>query len=128
MNIHKSPLPAMVKATLYFGANIPDGLGSFVADFAFRDYLKEFVTPHFPGFTVTTAQGYWKGEPEVVRCLTILATDTDAFRNQIRWFAEQYKTRFLQEAVAYDFTPCEFTLDCWPYGPVKTYHTPGKGY
>lgn len=33
-----------------------------------------------------------------------------------------------QEAVAYAFTACEFTLNCWPFGPVGAYHREGKGY
>lgn len=126
MNIHRAPNKMGVKATLYFGANIPKG--GTVTPELFKCFLLDHVVPHFPGFTVSVDNGYWKGEAEVVRCLTILAPDSDALREQIRWFAEQYKTRFAQEAVAYDFTPCEFTLDCWPFGPVKTYHTPGKGY
>lgn len=124
-NIHRAPQPAQVKATLYLGASID---GKFaVDDDTFREYLKHII-PHFPGFTVTTSEGYWKGEPEVVRVLQLLAPDTDGFRAQVRQFAEQYKTMFAQEAVAYEFTRTEFTLDCWPYGPVKAYHTPGKGY
>lgn len=133
MNICKAPAPAQVMAQLFFGANIPNARGpefgeeTYVTPEAFAQYL-EHVTPHFPGFTITTAQGYWKGKPETVRVLSILMPDTDAGRNQIRYFAEQYKTLFAQEAVAYAFTPCSFQLDCWPFGPVKTYHTEGKGY
>lgn len=124
-NIHHAPTPHQVKATLYFGCNIPSG--GMVSAERFADYLTH-ITPHFPGFTVREVHGYWKGEPEMCRELVILATDSDGLRNQIRMFAEQYKQMFEQEAVAYDFTPCAFTLNCWPYGPVKTYHTPGKGY
>lgn len=125
MNIHKAPNPAMVKATLYLGASI-DGHFEVTED-RFAEYLTH-VTPHFPGFTVSVCEGYWKGQPEVVRVMTILATDTNGLREQVRMFAEQYKTMFAQEAVAYDFAACEFTLDCWPYGPVKAYHKPGKGF
>lgn len=125
MNICNSPNPPQVKATLYLGASIA---GSFaVTDEMFRDYLTH-VTPHYPGFTLAACEGYWKGEPEVVRILTLLMMDTGQARQQVRGFAEQYKTMFQQDAVAYDFTACEFQLDCWPYGPVKTYHQPAKGY
>jgi hypothetical protein len=137
-NIHKARNPAQVLGTLYLGANIPLAethskitgerfARATVSDKDFANFL-EHVTPGFPGFTVTEGQGYWKGQPELVRMLSIMAPDTDAFRATIRQFAEQYKTMFAQEAVAYCFTPCEFSLDCWPYGPVKTYHTAGKGY
>ena len=126
MDICKSPKPAQVMAQLFLGANIPDSIQT-VTDTDFAAYLSH-VTPHYPGFTVTTAQGYWKGKPELVRVVSILTMDTDAARQQIRLFAEQYKTMFAQEAAAYSFTPCQFALDCWPFGPVKTYHTAGKGY
>ena len=124
-NIHRAPNPAQVKATLYLGGN----MGATPIDFAeIERYLLETVVPHFPGFTLHTSRGYWKGQAETVYMLVILATDTDALRNQVRHFAERYKTEFGQEAVAYDFTACDFTLDCWPFGPVKAYHKPGRGY
>lgn len=140
-NIHHAAGPAQVLATLYFGAGLPEPVtipennaagvpaGTFdhVTAEMFAHYLAN-VTPHFPGFTVVTAEGYWKGKPEMVRALSILAPDTDAFRGQIRGFAEQYKTMFAQEAVAYSFAACDFALDCWPFGPVKAYHKPGLGY
>jgi hypothetical protein len=126
MDIHHAPDPAQIKATLYFGANVPNG--DYVTDALFAQFLEDEITPQFPGFTVMHGQGYWKGKPEIVRALSILAPDTNDFRGRIRAFAERYKTRFHQEAVAYDFTSCEFTLDCWPYGPVAAYHRTGKGY
>lgn len=130
-NIHSDPAPSMCKATLYFGASIPayEGQNDFeVTDADFAKYLEGYITPQFPGFTVMLQEGYWKGKSEKVRLLTILAPDAGQFRNVIRGFAEVYKTAFNQEAVAYDFTPCQFALDCWPFGPVKSYHKPAKGY
>jgi len=92
------------------------------------DFLREEIAPHFPGFTAVTAEGFWKGEPEPMMQVVILAEDSGATRAAVRFIAERYKTQFAQEAVAYSFTPCEFTLDCWPFGPVKAYHKDGKGY
>jgi len=130
MNIHKSPNAPQAMATIYFGGNIPgqEFPACDVSQDRFAEFLNDYVTPSFPGFTVTTAQGYWKGKPETVRVLTLLAADAHSFRDTVRQIGERYKTEFGQEAVAYAFTSCEFTLDCWPYGPVKTYHTNGKGY
>lgn len=126
-NICKAPNNAQCRATLYLGANIGDAYGAVTPDL-FTRYLVDYIVPQFPGFTVTTGDGYWKGKPELVRMVHILMMDTDAARNEIRQFAERYKTEFQQEAVAYEFAPVEFSLDCWPFGPVKAYHTPGKGY
>jgi hypothetical protein len=132
MNIHKAPNAPQVSVDMYFGGNIPAGTlskeGDVISQAEFNEFLVEEVTPTFPGFTLATNKGYWKGQPETVRVLTILTADSDSLRNTIRMIAERYKTRFTQEAVAYSFTACEFTLDCWPYGPVKAYHRDGKGY
>ncbi len=141
MNIHKSPNPPQVRADIYFGGNIPEAsqfiereidgvpyMQDQITDTMFGRFLEEYVTPNYPGFTVTTSQGYWKGKPETVRILTLLAPDSNSFRDNVRMMAERYKTEFGQEAVAYAFTACEFALDCWPFGPIKTYHREGKGY
>lgn len=125
MNIHKAPNPHQVRADIYFGGN----MGSTSIDHAeFERFLNDYVVPAFPGFTVTTAEGYWKGLPEKVWVLSIMMADSNSGRDTVRQFAERYKTEFAQEAVAYSFTACEFTLDCWPFGPVKAYHRDGKGY
>lgn len=140
-NIHNDAAPAMLKATLYLGAGFPEpvtiaadnaagiaaGTYTEVSEEMFAHYLTD-VTAQFPGFTLGTSQGYWKGKPETVRTLVLLAPDAGNFRNSVRGLAEKYKTMFGQEAVAYDFTPCQFALDCWPYGPPATYHKPGLGY
>lgn len=125
-DIHNQPPAAQFLATIYFGRNCPDG--SFVTAGLFAEFLGESVTPHYPGFTLMSGEGYWKGKPELVTVLTVLLEDDSNARHGIRSIAEQYKTRFVQDAVAYSFTPCQFALNCWPYGPVSTYHRDGKGY
>lgn len=124
-NVHAEQFH-QIEARLWFGANIPGA--SQVSDADWRSFLADSVTPHFPGFTVTTAEGYWKGEPELVRVVSILAEDTGSFRQTIRIIAEHYKSRFNQEAVAYAFGETAFTMEVWPHGPVSTYHKPGLGY
>lgn len=125
-----APLP-QVMATMYFGGNIPTDapyISKRVTTKDFARFLADSVTPRFPGFTLATVDGYWKGEPETVRVLTVLSEDDSSFRTNIRIIAEHYKSDFAQEAVAYSFTPAEFTLNCWPYGPIGAYHRDGKGY
>lgn len=126
MNIHKAPNPPQVRAELFFGRKTPGGRHVLGDDF--QAFLRDEIAPTFPGFSVSHIDGWWKGQHEPASVVTILAADSDSLRNSIRMIAERYKTRFEQEAVAYAFTPCEFTLDCWPYGPVKAYHRDGKGY
>lgn len=55
------------------------------------------MTPEFPGFTVRTGVGYWKGKAKTVREIVICSTDAD-------WcgvwsIAEDYAKRFGQESV-----------------------------
>lgn len=126
---HAAPIP-QVMATVYFGSLCANMDPAFpeISDVSFQRFIDESITPRFPGFTITKAQGYWKGKPEMVRVFTIVADDDTSFRTNIRMMAERYKSDFGQEAVAYAFTACEFTLNCWPYGPVGAYHRAGKGY
>lgn len=125
-DIHASQPNPQVKAEIYFGLSIA-GKQAVDAD-TFAAFLGRAVTPHFPGFAVQNVLGYWKGEPEAAAVLIILGDDVGQFRQQIRSIAEMYKSDFLQEAVAYSFTPCSFALNCWPFGPVASYHKPGLGY
>ena len=140
-DIHQAaPLP-QIMATIYFGASIPKAsqrveyksgavpyMQDQVTDAAFARFIRDSITPRFPGFTLAKLEGYWKGEPETVRVVTILAEDDKSFRTNIRIMAEHYKSDFGQEAVAYSFAPVEFTLNCWPYGPIGAYHKAGLGY
>ena len=99
--IHNAPCAPQVKAELYFGTSAA-GRAMIGAD-DFASFIAGSVTPHFPGFTLMHCVGYWKGEAEECRVLSILAEDSDAFRAEIRIIAEHYKSRFNQEAVAYSF-------------------------
>lgn len=126
-DIHHAPAGAQAMATIYFGANIP-GQDKGVDDEAFERFIADSIVPRFPGFTLVEAQGYWKGQPELVRVVTVMGEDDNHFRTNVRWIAEHYKSDFGQEAVAYAFHAVEYTLNCWPFGPVGAYHKSGLGY
>lgn len=126
-DIHAAAPMPQVMATIYFGANVPGRIEP-VTNVEFDRFLRDSVSPRFSGFTIMGATGYWKGQPELVRVFTVMGEDDTAFRTNIRWIAEHYKTDFNQEAVAYSFAPVEYTLNCWPFGPVGAYHIAGKGY
>lgn len=123
--IHNAPCAPQVMATLYLGTSAAGG--GHVHRGQFDMFIADSVTPRFPGFTMRDVIGYWKGEQEACREIVILAEDSDAFRHDIRTIAEHYKSRFNQEAVAYSFTVAQFTLNCWPFGPVAKYHELDKG-
>lgn len=123
--IHNAPCAPQVLATLYFGTSAAGR--ETISLPAFKSFLADSVTPRFPGFSVADVMGYWKGEPEKCHVLSVLMDDSDNARHDIRTIAEHYKSRFNQEAVAYSFAACQFTLNCWPFGPVAKYHQLDKG-
>ena len=90
-------MDAVTRATLYLGADIQGK--HTVTDTDFSLWLEDEVTPRFEGFTVRSALGYWKGKPEPMRELVILAGDGPSTTVQIENIARSYKERFLQQAV-----------------------------
>ncbi|AGF91125.1 hypothetical protein S-CBP2_0004 [Synechococcus phage S-CBP2] len=82
---------------LFLGRNIPTG--GVVTDDQFDTFLQHVP---FDGFTITDAVGYWKGEPEATKVLTV-CTDVDDAR--VMQTAELYKGMFQQEAVAIQELP-----------------------
>jgi hypothetical protein len=93
----------LVRDTLYFGRNRPDG-GIVGAD-EWRVFLDEVVTPRFPdGLTVLHATGQWRGasgsvEQEASEVVTVLHAGDAAARGKVAEIAAEYKHRFHQEAV-----------------------------
>lgn len=84
------------KTTLYLGRNKPDG--NIVTTDQLTAFLRETVSPRFPGFTVQHAQGYWEGESERTAVLTIIHKQSDgiAYVDEI---AREYCRAFDQSAV-----------------------------
>ena len=104
-DLHHAPAAPQALATVYFGANIPGTSVECdkVTDADFARFLRDSVTPRYSGFTLSTTQGYWKGEAETVRILTVLAEDDNSFRTNIRIIAEHYKSDFGQEGCSVQF-------------------------
>ena len=99
----------MVRDALYFGRNRLGG-GS-VSDAEWTTFLAEAVTPRFPdGFTVHAAQGQWRGangaiERESSNVLVLLHDGNAAALQRISAIADEYRTRFRQEAVLRERSP-----------------------
>lgn len=86
----------MILSKLYLGRNI-DKTGLTVTDDWLDRFLRDQVSPLFPGFTVIHAEGYWNGEPEKTTILEILHEPGDAFK--VATIADHYKYLFHQESV-----------------------------
>ncbi len=93
----------LVRETLYFGRNRPDG--GTVSDAEWQRFLSEVVTPRFPqGLTVLEATGQWQGsaggvEQERSEIVTVLHPSDERAQQSVREIAQEYKRRFQQEAV-----------------------------
>jgi len=93
----------LVRETLYFGRNRPDG--GTVSDAEWQRFLSEVVTPRFPqGLTGMEATGEWQGtaggvEQERSDIVTVLHPSDERAQQSVREIAQEYKRRFQQEAV-----------------------------
>ena len=81
---------------LYLGRNIPTG--GYVTDQRFDRFTARLL---FDGFTITNAVGYWKGEKEDTKVLTVCTDDYQLVLDT----AALYKAMFEQEAVAIQELP-----------------------
>jgi hypothetical protein len=93
----------MIRDTLYFGRNRPDG--GKVSDAEWRTFLDTVITPRFPdGLTVTKATGQWRGasgriERERSEVVTVLHPGDTSARAKSAEIVAEYVQRFRQEAV-----------------------------
>ena len=101
-HIHQPTIHMSAPTTfqLFLGRNIPAyahaSYGSpVVSDSALQAWLRQHVDPQFPGYTLTDALGYWRGEAEDCAVLMI-CTDNVAGVHRV---ARSYKDTFFQEAV-----------------------------
>lgn len=86
-----------VSDRLFCGRSIPGG--GEVTDGEVQQFLDEFVTPRFPGFTSWTAIGSWQGEEERTLVLEFIHPYGRGYDEKVREIAEEYRRRFRQQAV-----------------------------
>ena len=97
----------MTKSELFMGRNISGDKISVKKDYRITDgqiqqFLSDVVSPRFPGFTMLSGQGYWKGESEDCVVLVILHEWLDeghADKFSIEAIIDEYKQKFHQESV-----------------------------
>ena len=96
-----------VEYQLFMGRSGPGG--EIVDDASWQAFLAGEVTPRFPdGLTVVDGRGQWRGsdgtiEQERSKVLVILAPPGAGARQLLDEIAQEYKTRFDQEAVLQAF-------------------------
>jgi hypothetical protein len=100
---------AVVSDRLFCGLSIPGG-----GEVTQRDvdtFIEEVVAPRFPeGFTVWHAQGQWRGGSEQTLIFEILHPYDIRIDAKIKEIAEEYRSRFRQEAVLRVTVPARIEL------------------
>lgn len=89
----------MFRTDLYFGMNIPGTNGDKVTGARWLGFVNETIVPRFEGFTVAEATGYWKGEREESRVVTIFHGGKDIEQARIDEIRLDYMRRFAQQSV-----------------------------
>lgn len=83
------------RVRLYFGLSLPDGGGVSLKQW--RAFQQNVLVTNFEGFNVVDSTGYYKGEPERSKIVTILTNESGM--KAIKKVASQYATKFQQESV-----------------------------
>jgi hypothetical protein len=91
---------------VYFGRYI-EALNRTVSELDFSKFVKDEIVPEFESFSIQDGVGYWKGEPEPIKVLTIVSQSYEDSL-PIHSIAEAYKKRFYQDAVLVN------TFSCFP--------------
>lgn len=78
--------------------NDSNGIQWVISDGMFRNWLRESVLPYFDSFTITKADGYWKGQSEPTRVLTVCVNDPEDGAT-VHDIAKSFCDKFNQEAV-----------------------------
>ena len=77
---------------IYFGRYI-EVLNRTVSELDFSKFVKEEIVPEFESFSIQDGVGYWKGEPEPIKVLTIVSQSYEDSL-PIHSIAEAYNKRF----------------------------------
>ncbi len=86
----------LMEVKMYLGLALPAGGQVYEAEF--REWLRDVVDAVFDGYTITEAEGKWKGESENSYILTFI-TSTLVEYKQIIAIANSYKSTFSQDSV-----------------------------
>jgi hypothetical protein len=101
--------PAVLSDRLFCGLSIPGG--GTVSQQEIDAFIVEVVEPRFPqGFTMWRAQGRWRGGGEEVMVIEIVHPYEERLDRAVAEIAEEYRSRFRQEAVLRVMMPARMDL------------------
>ncbi|MCJ8268707.1 MAG: DUF3574 domain-containing protein [Psychrosphaera sp.] len=83
------------RVRLYFGLSLPGGGGVSLKQW--QAFQQNVLVANFDGFNVVDSTGYYKGEPERSKIVTILTNQSGM--KAVKKVARQYAAKFQQESV-----------------------------
>ncbi len=86
----------LMEVKMYLGLSLPAGGQVYEAEF--REWLRDVVDKVFDGYTITEAEGKWKGDSENSYVLTFITSTLEEYK-QVIACANSYKSTFAQDSV-----------------------------
>lgn len=83
------------RVRLFFGLSLPSGGGVSLKQW--QHFEKAVLAKQFEGFNVVDATGYYKGQPERSKVVTIITNG--AGMAKVKSVAQRYATQFQQDSV-----------------------------
>lgn len=80
---------------VYFGLSKPEGGSVSLSEW--NSFEQEIIAKHFEGFNLIDSIGYYKGQPEKSKILTVIMTKSDFYK--IEQIANNYIATFSQNSV-----------------------------
>ncbi|ODB35617.1 hypothetical protein BB427_03175 [Pseudoalteromonas sp. BMB] len=80
---------------LYFGMSLPEGGAVSLAEW--ESFQNEQITKYFDGFNVVDSVGYYKGQPERSKIVTVIVTEQEV--TKAKELASIYAKTFKQDSV-----------------------------
>lgn len=91
---------SQTRVEIFFGLSKPGGT---VSELEWQLFLRDVVTPRFPGLTIIEARGHYPGQmgpiEEPSRVLVLIYPSGEELDRAVFEVAEQYKTQFSQQSV-----------------------------
>ncbi|WP_165385871.1 DUF3574 domain-containing protein [Vibrio vulnificus] len=95
------------KVQLYFGLSIPGG--GLVTSAQWDSFVSESIVPNFDGFNIIDSLGYWKGQPENSKIVTVILESNEVSKAET--IARNYATLYHQDSVMLVRLP----VDSWEF-------------
>lgn len=82
-------------AQLFFGMSIPSGHAISLSEW--NNFIDNHITPRFDGFNIADSMGFWQGQPERAKIVTIVLSEQQI--TEVEAIASDYATLFHQDSV-----------------------------